>query len=81
MDLNKISFDSLLLVFVAVLFIVSAVSAVQLNELQGKIVSFKETSSSVVSLSSDSSSNISSSSSDEEILAKLNQAPDMVGGC
>ena len=46
-----LGFDNLLLVFVAILFVVSVVSAVQLNELSGKIASFEKAPQQTVVLS------------------------------
>jgi uncharacterized protein (UPF0333 family) len=75
---NKISFDNVLLVFAAILLLVSIVSAFQLNALSEKIASFKEASSTV---SVNSQTTESASLSDDQILEKLSSAPDMVGGC
>lgn len=82
-NLGKIGFDNILLVFVAVLFVVSVASAFQLNELSGKIESFEKAPQNTVVLSNntDNSSPNNTTQSDQEILDKLTKAPDMVGGC
>jgi cell division protein FtsX len=80
---SMLGFDNLLLVFVAILFVVSVVSAVQLNELSGKIESFEKAPQNKVILSNntDNTSQDNTAQTDQEILDKLNKAPDMVGGC
>lgn len=80
-NIGKIGFDNILLIFVAILFVVSVVSAVQLNELSGKIASFEKTESQKIVVASGNTSSGNTAKTDQEILDKLSNAPDMVGGC